>query len=401
MRLLFGNKFFYLKGGAERVFFQERDFLLEQGHHIIDFSMQDARNFPSPYSLYFINNIDYHQHYGVVTKVKQAIKFIHSSEAIHKLEKMLAREQPEIAHLHNIYHQLTPAIIPILKRHGIKVVLTLHDCKLVCPAYLALNKGKICTACHGRHFWQPILLHCQNSWGQESLLSMEAFWHKWRKSYDGVDLFLAPSRFMADLTAQRVAAGKIRVLRNGIDTEIYQPAYQDDGYALYLGRLSREKGLNTLLKAHRNIKKNIVLKIVGSGPLENELHNSYPGAEFLGYKKGKELENLIADAGFVVIPSECYENCSMAVLEAMALGKPVVGSRVGGIPEQIEDGKTGFLFAMGNENELGEIITLLSAKPDMRRTMGKAARTKLENEYSLQQHCEGLVEIYRGLLNDH
>jgi glycosyltransferase involved in cell wall biosynthesis len=398
MKVLMANKFFHLNGGSERVFFQEREFLARNSIEVIDFSMRDPRNVESPYSRYFIDNIDYDSARGFGKKLKTAVSFVHSSEAVAKLTKLLKKERPDIAHLHNIYHQLTPSIIPVLKQHGVKVVLTLHDCKLICPSYLALCGDEICTACDGRFFWNPITLNCQGSRGKGVLLAVEAFFHKWRKSYEGVDLFLAPSRFLADLVSRRVGKDKIRVLRNGIDSNAFQPNYADRGYALYFGRLSKEKGVETLLAAHKGISSEVPLKIVGTGPLLESLQVRFPMAEFLGYKSGEELNELIRNAAFVVVPSEWYENCSMVVLEAMAFGKPIIGSRIGGIPEQVEDGETGFLFEMGKVTELAEKMLALAADKELRLRMGRAAREKLERDYSLAAHCERLLDIYSELL---
>lgn len=327
-----------------------------------------------------------------------AISFVHSWGAVENLERLLKKERPEIAHLHNIYHQLTPSIIPVLKRYGIKVVLTMHDSKLVCPSYLALRREKICTDCNGRAFWKPFTTNCQESRSKGALLAAEALFHKWRKSYEAVDLFISPSRFLADLTSCRIPREKIRVLRNGINTAEFQPSYDDKGYALYFGRISREKGIESLLKAHAAMPTPVKLKVVGTGPMQDELQARYSEVEFLGYKSDNELNSIIRNAAFVVVPSEWYENCSMVVLEAMAFGKPVIGSRTGGIPEQIEDNETGFLFEMGNVEELAEKMGTLSVNPDMRVRMGMAARNKLEKEFSLARHCEKLVDMYNKLL---
>ena len=151
------------------------------------------------------------------------------------------------------------------------------------------------------------------------------------------------------------------------------------------------------MDAHDKVKQFLPLKVVGTGPIMETLRNSYPDADFLGYKAGKELKELVANSAFVIVPSELYENCSMVVLESMALGKPIIGSRVGGIPEQIEDGRTGFLFEMGNAEELAKNMELLIKKPDLRILMGTEARKKLENEYSLKDHCSQLLAIYDGL----
>ena len=401
MKILMANKFFFPKGGAETVFFQERELCLKQEFAVIDFSMEDERNFPSPFSDYFVPNIDYYDQNNLQQKIRNALFFVHSPVAVRNIERLITKEKPEIAHLHNIYHQLTPSIIPVLKKHGVKVIMTLHDCKLTCPSYLALRSdGKICTRCEGRKFWNPFTSNCQGSILQGLLLSAEALWHKWRGSYDGVDLFLSPSRFLADLTTKRIAPDRIRVLHNGIDVDDYQPNYDNQGYAIFLGRLSQEKGAATLLQANRLTDRRLPLKIIGTGPLLDALSREYPEVEFMGYRSGQELKDLVANAAFVVVPSECYENCSMVVLEAMALGKPVIGSRIGGIPEQIEDGKTGFLFEMGNVKELARKIDILAGATGLSKQLGHAARLKLEQNYSLAEHNRQLLEIYTGLLTD-
>lgn len=398
MKILFVNKFFHMNGGSERVFFQERNFLIKDGHTVIDFSMGDGRNFHSPYSVYFVPNISYHGHRRIQSKLHDAVSFIHSSIAVKNLEILIKRERPEIAHLHNIYHQLTPSIITLLKKYGVKVVMTLHDYKLICPGYLALHGDEICTKCNGSQFYQTVKTHCQGSYGKEMLLMIEAYWHKWKHSYEGVDCFISPSQFLADLASARISPNKLVVLRNGIDLIQYRSALKDKQYVLFLGRLSKEKGIETLLHAYRKRKTGIPLNVVGTGPLERTLTHQYPEVRFLGFKKGQNLKTLISEASFVVVPSEWYENCSMVVLETMAMGKPVIGSRVGGIPEQIEDGKTGFLFEMGSVDDLNEKMHLLWTNPKMRMNMGMAARKKVEKDFSLEQHCNNLMKIYTKLL---
>ena len=380
------------------VLFQERDFLLGQGIPVVDFSMRDERNFESAQVEYFVENIDYQNTGGSVSKLRQAAKFVHSTEAVRNISALAANEKPDIVHLHNIYHQLTPSFIPPLKRAGSKVVLTLHDYKLVCPCYVMLSQGQICDACTAGDYTRAFKRRCGGGALQSALLSVEAYWHAFRKSYEQVDLFIAPSEFMAGMIARRVPRSKIRILPNGIDTAAIKFSEADLGYGLYFGRLSLEKGVETLLKAHRSLPGSPCLKIVGTGPLEAELKSRYPQADFLGYKQGRELEDLVAGAGFVIAPSECNENCSMMILEAMAHAKPVIGSRVGGIPEQVLDGQTGMLFEMGNADDLARCMEELYGDEDLRRRLGLAARQRLEERYSLKRHCEGLMEIYQELM---
>lgn len=400
MKVLFANKFFFLNGGSERVFFLEREFLLKQGIPVIDFSMQDERNFQSAYAESFVSHVDYHRKSRLLEKARQAASFIRSSESLHRLGDLVDREKPNIAHLHNIYHQITPSIIPLLKKKNVKVVLTLHDCKLICPSYLMLNKGRICEACHGRDFFKAFTCHCQDSILNGFLLAAEGYWHSLFRSYESVDLFIPSSAFLAELVVRyRLPREKIVVLGNAIDTERLQPTYEDRGYGLYFGRLSKEKGLNTLLEAYGKLKTKRPFKIVGTGPLEDELKRRSSNVEFLGFKTGNDLMDIISGAAFVVVPSEWYENCSNVVLEAMALGKPVIASRIGGLPEQIEDGKTGFLFQMGDHDELAEKMQTLWMDANLRKSMGYASRLKLESEFSLKKHGSELLRIYRSLVS--
>lgn len=232
------------------------------------------------------------------------------------------------------------------------------------------------------------------------LLAVEAYWHKWRKTYEDVDLFLTPSQFLANLISNRIASEKIRILHNGVDTDCCPPTFSDEGYyALYFGRLSREKGIFTLLQAHEQVAERVPLKIVGTGELEEELRIRYPDVTFLGRKTGEELFDVVANAAFVIVPSECYENCSMAILEAMAFGKPVIASRLGGIPEQINDGETGMLFENGNAVELAEKMDLLFSDVRLREQLGRAARRKVEKEYALVDHNRQLLTIYTNILS--
>ena len=400
MKILLANKFFFYKGGAERVYLQDRDFLISRNITILDFSMLHPDNIFSSYTDYFVRNVNYSTTAGLFMKIRDAVNFIHSSEAVNNITRLVEKERPQIAHLHNIYHQLTPSIIPALKRLGVKVIFSIHDAKLLCPAYLMLRKGKICNLCNGRGFYHAAISGCQKSYLRGLLFTAEAYFHQWKKSYDSVDLFIQPSKFYADLFGtRRFPASKLRVLVNGIDMSMYKPTWQDHGYILYFGRLSAEKGVATLLNAHDRLGGGIPLRIVGTGPLEKQFSSRHPQADFLGYKTGEELTALVANASFIIVPSEWYENCSMVVLEAMALGKPVIGSRIGGIPEQVEDGVTGILFPMGDTEALAEAMRTLWNDPELRLAMGLAAREKAEREYSLADHCQGLLSIYEELLS--
>jgi glycosyltransferase involved in cell wall biosynthesis len=185
-----------------------------------------------------------------------------------------------------------------------------------------------------------------------------------------------------------------------VNSSIYKPQYENGQYALFVGRISREKGVFTLLAAVEHL--NIQVRIVGDGPLKAEYEDMakrMPHVIFEGYKTGDNLRRLYEDAAFLVLPSECYENAPMTILEAYAYGKPAVGSRIGGIAEMIDHEKTGMLFEMGNARQLADCIDNLWKDKSLRQQMGRAAHEKVERKYSAEAHYEQLMKVYRNLLN--
>ncbi|CAM3953314.1 Alpha-D-kanosaminyltransferase [Vibrio aerogenes CECT 7868] len=401
MKILMVNKFFFLKGGAETVFFQEREMAAEAGFQVIDFSMQHERNLESPFNDFFVRNIDYYDHHGLISKVKTAIRFIHNQEACQKLAALIRQERPDIVHFHNIYHQLTPSVIKVAKANGCKTVLTVHDTKIACPAYTMYRDGHTCEECLQKSVWHATKNRCQNgSLFKSLLLSLEARFQEISGNYRALDMMIAPSEFLAGIIRWKLPDNRIEVIVNGIDESIGVSQSQNGGYFLYLGRLSREKGVETLAKAYQLSRRQLPLKIVGDGPLTAGLSRQYSDIELLGFKKGDELESLIRNATAVIVPSECYENCSMSVLEAMAYGKPVIGARIGGIPEQVRDGVEGRLFPAGDGVALAQLMDEFATAPELVDEYGRNARLRLEEKYSLTRHKQALLDLYQSLTGE-
>jgi glycosyltransferase involved in cell wall biosynthesis len=399
VKILLANKFFFRNGGSEVVLFQERDFLLHAGHEVVDFSMQDGRNIESPYAAHFANRQDYRRG-GKFGKIQSAISLVHSPEAVRKIEMLIEKTRPDIVHCHNIYHQLTPSIIGAAKKLGVPVVLTLHDYKLVCPTYVRLRDGRGCSDCLGGDFFNVVKHRCADgSLGKSTLLYAEAMIQKYLGNYEKVDVMIAPSRFMQEAISHRIPAGRTRLLYNGVNTSTIRMSGADEGYALYLGRLSSEKGVRTLLEAHATSDKNWPLVVAGTGPLEESLKRQYNKAKFIGHVSGAQLHEVIDRSAVVVVPSEWYENCPMSILEAMAYGKPVVGSRMGGIPELVVDGETGLLFDAGSVEQLQGQLNKLMLNFELRQSMAHRARLRAEQEFSLDKHNSGLMAIYESLAN--
>jgi glycosyltransferase involved in cell wall biosynthesis len=402
LKVLLANKYFFRKGGSEAVMFQERDFLLDAGFEIIDFSMQDPGNLPSAYSEFFVD----HQSYDTTeaaagARVRSALKLIHSPEAVRKIGRLIDYAQPDIVHCHNIYHQLTPSIIGAAKRRGVPVVLTLHDYKPICPVYTRLRHGQVCSDCLDNGFSQVVKHRCADgSLGKNLLLFAEAWVQRLLKSYEKVDMFVAPSEFMcASVTLHRFPKDRVEVIYNGIDCKTIKATPEDQGYVLYLGRLSSEKGIETLLAAHAEIADRVPLVVAGTGPTEQPMRSSYPKAKFLGHVSGSALENALRHASLIVIPSEWYENCPMSVLEAMAHGKPIVASDIGGIPELVVDGETGVLFRPGDRHALRAHLLHLMESPALRHSYGAAGRKRAEQKFSLERHNAALLRLYHTVID--
>lgn len=348
MKILQINKYDYRKGGSETHFFDLIDLLRSKGHEVSVFT---ARGNSGDMELPELISFD-------KFSLRNILKMLWNHDAVRKLDAVLASEKPDIAHLHNIYHHLSPAIIHLLKKRRIPIAMTLHDYKIICPNYKLFNQGKICEKCKGGKYYHCLFDKCVKGSRAKSLLAMiEAYLHrKMLKSYEKVDIFIAPSRFIKDKFVEfGVPAEKIEVIHNFVSLRPAKSVEKQENYILYFGRLSEEKGIDSLVEAMAYVNGDIRLKIVGNGETKKNL-KSEDRIEVLGYMDGVELTKAVSGAIAVVIPSVWYENMPLSMLEAMAAGKAVIAADIGGIPEIIRDGENGFLFEAGNANELAEKI---------------------------------------------
>lgn len=393
------SKFYHMKGGSETAYFGLSYLLQKNGHTVIPFAMKDDRNVPSEYERFFVENVDYELG-GLASKISAAGKIIYSFDARNKMSALLGEVKPDLAHFHIFQHQISPSVFGPLKAKGIPLVLTLHDLKPICPNYKMLTHDGICERCKGRKFYHCFLNKCSKGSSLKSLINtFEMYFHYAMGYYQSVDKFIAASNFHRNKMIEfGFPARQIVHIPNFIDTSQFTCSDSDLGYGLYFGRLSDEKGVPTLLKAlicHRDK----TFYIVGSGPLEVSLkqfasdHN-LDNVKFVGYKTGDELNKMIMEASYTVLPSECYENCPMSVLESFAMGKPVIGARIGGIPELINEGVDGMTFESGNADDLAEKMLMLWDSPEQRKTMGKSGREKVEREYNPEIHYERIMSVY-------
>jgi glycosyltransferase involved in cell wall biosynthesis len=402
MRVLLGNKFWYAKGGVETYLFELIEELPACGFEVMPFAMKHPRNLSSPYAEYFVDEVDYHARHSWYGAIKAASRLLYSRHAADRLAALIDHRRPDLAHLHNIYHQLSPAILPLLARHGIPVVMTLHDLKLACPNYKMRTNGEICERCKNGRYYHAVLHRCvRGSVAASTLCALELFAHRWSGLYENnVDRFIVPSRFyLRKMSEAGIPDNKLIWIPSFTHIERYAPTYGGSDYFVYVGRLSEEKGLLTLLQAVRGCKGTLV--IVGDGPLRSVLErmvetDGLDNVRVAGPKSGQALIDLIRGARFSVIPSEWYENCPRSGIESFACGTPVIGADIGGIPEMVEDGQTGLLFTPFSADDLRKKIEYLFARDDESVRMGKAARAKAEREYSAASHLARLLDVYRS-----
>jgi glycosyltransferase involved in cell wall biosynthesis len=407
MKVLMCNKFLFEDGGPERYILELSDMLEKHGNQVVYFAMQHPKNIKTEYSKYFVSQVFLSNHRKVnwKEKMKTSLKIIYSIEAQKKIERLISEQKPDLAHLHNIYHQISPSILPILQKKGIPVVMSLHDYKLVCPNYSLMTQGEVCEKCNSSKYYQAVLHKCVKDSFSASLLNcMEMYVHKFLKLYEkNVDLFIAPSLFMQEkLSEFGLDKSKIFYLPPWVKEIESSPSYNYSYFFLYFGKISKEKGVETLIRAMEKIKKGQLL-IAGEGEEKDRLQNytnqnRIDNVKFLGFMERSQLNELIRACRFVVLPSEWYENSPSALYESFALGKPVIGSRIGGIPELIQDGVNGLLFEPKNTEELKEKITYLYHRPLLAQKMGMAARKFVEEKYSAEEYYNKLLSVYQNLI---
>jgi len=317
-------------------------------------------------------------------------------------------ENPDVVHLNNFAHQISPSILDVFCKHKIPTVMTIRDYKLICPCYTMLSNGKPCENCkNGKYFWCFLNKCTKKSYSKSLLNTIEMYLHhKLLHIYDKIDVFIATSNFLRKKHFEMGFRGETVHLPNFVFIEDYLPQYiWKEKSIVYFGRLSQEKGLFTLLKAVKGL--DIRLKIIGTGPIREALeqkakNEGLANVVFKGYKLGEDLKKEIGVSMATVVPSEWYEPFGLTVIETFALGKPIIGARFGGISELVKEGQIGFTFEPGNADDLREkIIRLISMPLPEVRDMGQAARTFVEENFNPEKHYQGLMEIYRSAMEKH
>jgi glycosyltransferase involved in cell wall biosynthesis len=400
MKILLVNKFFYARGGAETAFFETARLLAAKGHTPSFFSMRDPRNAVAAGEAEFVTGLDFDRPASWADRLRIPGRMLYSREAARRMDRWVERIKPDLAHLHNVYHHLSPSVIDVLDRRGVPMVMTLHDYKMICPVYSMFRAGRPCEECRARRFHRCILHRCaKGSLLKSSLSALEMTLHQtiW-PIYRRVDRFISPSEFLKSRLGDVIPAGRLDVWPNVLDTGSIKPAAgPGDGSIVYFGRLSAEKGLRTLLRAMPGTGAE--LRLFGDGPLRQELMKTAAAMPdvsivFGGHLSQDRLWDEVRKSSASVLPSEWYENNPRCALESFALGRPVIGARIGGIPEIIRNGRTGWLFEPGNEADLRRTIIRVVRDPEKASAMGSRARAFVEDFGDAERRYPELLAIY-------
>ena len=392
MRVLHVNKFLYRRGGAEGYLFdvarlQERD-----GDEVAFFGMAHPENDRMRYAAHFPSHVDLYR-----DRVAAAGRMLWSTTARAGLRRVIADFEPDVVHLHNVYHQLSPSVVVAARDAGVPCVMTLHDYKLACPSYQMLDHGRPCDACVTGGPLQAARRSCKDgSRSASTLLAVESWLHRRFRAYEGVGAFLAPSRFLAGvLTRAGVYPDRLHVLRHPVDVDAMAAKQAPGGGVLFAGRLAPEKGVDTLIEAAAMLPPEITVDVAGDGPSRAALETQAAGrVRFHGRLRREELHDLVRRSGVVAVPSRWYENQPLAVLEAFGCGVPVVGTDMGGLPELITAGVDGEVVPPDDPQALAAAVARTLGSLDRAWRMGLAGRDKVSRDFGPARHLAGLRAAY-------
>lgn len=368
------------------------------GHEVVPFSMKSAQNMASEYASYFVEEVDYAAVRGA-GRLSAAVQAIWSGAAKRKLEALVAKVRPDVAHLHNFHHQLSPSIVDGLREAGVPAVHTLHDYKVICPNYLLYTEGAPCERCRGGRFWEAVRHRCVRGAVAPSVVAaVEMHFHRWRRTLErGVHRLVSPSRFLRDkLVEFGEDEARVTVVPNGLALDTVPAGRGAREGFLYAGRLSREKGVETLIRAVAATPE-VRLTVAGTGPLEAELRRFASPAEdrieFVGHLERDEVLARVRAVRAVVLPSEWYENAPMSALEALASATPVIATSLGGLPEIVRDDETGRIVPPGDVAALGRALRELQEDAGQAERWGRRGREVVAAEYTLDRQVQRMLRV--------
>ncbi len=404
MKILLVNKFHYLRGGSEKYYFELANLLKEKGHEIAFFSMQNEKNIKTGEKEYFVDEIDL----NTGSKLK-ALDVIYSKENKKKMTEALEDFKPDIVHVNNFQRQLSESIIDAINEKNIPIVFTAHDVQAVCPAITMLDKDKqICELCMKGKYFNCIKKKCIKNSNLKSVLgAIEGKYYRLKKVYNKkISYIITPSEFYKEKLIEDGENEKnIETIHNFIHLEDYNLDISDKGYGLYIGRLAKEKGILNLVEAFSRIQGE-KLYIAGDGPEKEKIEKIIENRDLqdniklLGYLNQDEVKKYIKNARFIVVPSIWYENCPYSILETQAIGKPVIGADIGGIPELVKDKENGLIYKYDSIDELETKMKLLFENKELAEQYGKKAKEYAEKNYNKEIYYDKIIKIYEKVLKE-
>jgi glycosyltransferase involved in cell wall biosynthesis len=412
MRMLGVHRIHYRKGGAESVHLDHLRLFRERGWDCAEFAMAHPDNDPSPWQSYFPTNFQ-PEGGSLLRQVASVPRYLHSSETAAAFDRLLADFRPDVIHIHGLYHQLTASILQPARKRGIPTVFTLHDFKLVCPAYHLYNpRFGVCEKCQGGRQWNALINRCSGvSLAKDAVMALDGLvqWYT-GATHNGVTGFVAPSRFLAAKMAEfGIDPAKLHYVPNFFETtddRPVDPAFVKDlrqrhgRFVLFFGRLSREKGLDGLVRAVAG--QGVPLVLVGDGPQRAELaelaRTLGANVTFTGHLKGATLWSYVSAAEIVALPSIWYENAPKSLLEAQARGRIVLANAIGGLPEMVTDGVTGFLAKPGDIDDLArKIAHILALPPEEAAAIGEAGCRAAASTFTSDRYFAEMTALYERL----
>jgi glycosyltransferase involved in cell wall biosynthesis len=407
MRVLQIHKKFRLTGGADTFFFKTCDLLAEHGHEVAHFSTRHPQNRPSPFAGYFVEGFTEEGvgHLNVAQKAKVFFNGIYSFDAKRSLSQLLEDFKPDLAHAHGFNYQLSPSIFDAFRGSGIPLVVTLHDYYIICGAGTLYVDGALCERCRGGRHYNLLRHSCYWNLPASLMATLSHYVHDALHSWSVASKLLAPSRFLqGKLVEFGIPASSIAHVPIFIDfsEEPVENKWAPE-YVLYFGRLDQNKGIEVLLQAIKTVDCRLLL--IGEGPLSGWVEEQCAASggklrRITFVSSREELRQYIQRAAFSVVPSVWYENQPATILETYAMGRPVIGSRLGGIPELIDEEQTGLLCETGNAPDLAEKIRFLLERPELCREWGRNGNRKLREGFSRASHYDRLMDVYRTVLSN-
>ncbi len=400
MKILMVNKFLYPRGGSESYMLYLGEELEKLGHEVSYFGMYDEKNTVGNSEGLYTKNMDFHS--KGLERLLYPFRIIYSLEAKRKIMKVIDSFKPDIVHMNNINFQLTPSIIYGAKKRKIPVVQTVHDYQMICPNHLLydFNKNTPCEKCLGGNHSGCIKNKCIHGSVLKSVLGViEAKLYLFLKTYKKVDLFICPSNFLERklLSAGGYYKGKTKTIHNFIDKEKFRRGnHKEKDYILFVGRLSEEKGID-LIKDTAKLLPEYSFIVAGSGPSEDVL-KGISNIHLAGFITGEKLTKLMAESKVLLLPSVCYENCPLSILEAHALGVPVVTMNKGGMAELVKDKVTGTLADEATPEALADKLKETLENEDYYRSLKKNCEKERDNILDVETYAEILTEEYEKLL---